>query len=52
LFLLCFVLICFCFVLGVFVNSADDLLNGDDVYEAIGGILHDVAQERTEADIK
>ena len=39
-------------VAGVFQNSAEDLENGDDVYEAIGGLLHDVAADRSEKEIK
>lgn len=37
---------------GVFQTSADDFSNGDDIYDAIGGILHDIASDRSEDDIK
>jgi hypothetical protein len=43
---------CCVILLGVFHNSADDLADGEDVYEAIGGLLHDVAADRSEAEIK
>ena len=38
--------------IGVFQNSADDLENADDVYEAIGGLLQDITTDRSEEDIK
>ncbi len=46
------ILFCFSRFKGVFQNSADDLENADDVYEAIGGLLQDITTDRSEEDIK
>lgn len=40
------------YIESVFQNSADDLENADDVYEAIGGLLQDITTDRSEDDIK
>ena len=37
---------------GVLDGSADDFRNCDDVYEAVGEVLHDVANDKAEGDIR
>ena len=37
---------------GVLETSFDDFESGEDVYEAIGGVLQEVALDKTEDDIK
>ena len=38
--------------LGVLETSAEDFESGDDIFEAIGGVLQEVANEKSEDDIK
>lgn len=38
--------------LGVFESSSEDFSNGDDVFEAIGGLLQEVAIGKSEDDIR
>ena len=38
--------------LGVLETSGEDFESGDDIFEAIGGVLQEVANEKTEDDIK
>jgi len=40
------------YVEGVLETSCEDFENIDDVYEAIGGILHEVEADKTEADVR
>ncbi len=40
------------FNIGVLDGGADDFETPDEVYEAIGGILHDVSAEKDEDEIK
>ena len=40
------------YVESVLETSIDDFEEIDDVYEAIGGVLHEVAAEKTEEDIR
>lgn len=40
------------FISGILENSADDFEDGDEIYEAIGEILHEVAANKTEDEIK
>ena len=42
----------FLFTKGVLETSFDDFESGEDVYEAIGGVLQEVALDKTEDDIK
>lgn len=37
---------------GILSGSADDFENGDDLYDAIGAILHEIAAEKAEDDIR
>ena len=39
-------------ILGVLDTSIDDFESSDDVFEAIGGVLQEVANNQTEDDIK
>jgi ATP-binding cassette subfamily F protein 3 len=45
-------LIFYYFFLGILENGAEDFENGNEIYEAIGEILHEVAANKTEDDIK
>lgn len=38
--------------LGVLETSCEDFESGDDVFEAIGGVLQEVTNDKTEEDIK
>ena len=40
------------YISGVLETSYEDFESGEDVYEAIGGVLHEVASDKTEDDIK
>lgn len=40
------------YVEDVLQSGADEFENGEEVYEAIGAILHEVSQEKSEEDIK
>ena len=42
----------FSFQKGVLETAFDDFESGEDVYEAIGGVLQEVALDKTEDDIK
>lgn len=39
-------------IAGVLENGADEFQDSEDVYEAIGGVLHEVSADKSEADIK
>lgn len=39
-------------VIGILTGGADDFENGDDLYEAIGDLLHEIAAEKAEDDIR
>ncbi|KAK6620399.1 hypothetical protein RUM44_006800 [Polyplax serrata] len=40
------------YVEGILTNGADDFEDSEEVYEAIGALLHEVSQEKTEDDVK
>ncbi|KAF7287316.1 ATP-binding cassette sub-family F member 3 [Rhynchophorus ferrugineus] len=40
------------YVEGVLENGADDFEDSDEVYDAIGAVLHEIAADKTEEDIK
>lgn len=40
------------YVEGVLSNGVDDFEDSDELYDAIGGLLHEVADEKTEEEIK
>lgn len=40
------------FLTGILSNGADDFEDSEEVYEAIGALLHEVSQEKTENDVK
>lgn len=33
-------------------NGADEFEDGDEIYEAIGEVLHEISQDKTENDVK
>lgn len=37
---------------GILENGCDEFESSDEIYDAIGGILHEVATEKSENDIK
>lgn len=37
---------------GILTGGAEDFESGDDLYEAIGAILHEIAAEKAEDDIR
>lgn len=39
-------------IAGILTNGADDFEDSEEVYEAIGALLHEVSQEKTEDDVK
>uniref|UniRef100_A0A146M2S6 ATP-binding cassette sub-family F member 3 n=2 Tax=Lygus hesperus TaxID=30085 RepID=A0A146M2S6_LYGHE len=40
------------YVEGVLTNGIDDFEDSDELYEAVGAVLHEVAEEKTEDDIR
>lgn len=46
-----FILICFLFT-DILHNGADEFEDGNEIYEAIGEILHEVSANKSEDDIK
>lgn len=38
--------------LGILTSGKDDFEDVNEIYEAIGEVLHEVSQEKTETDIK
>lgn len=38
--------------LGVLENGADDFEDSEEVYEAIGEVLHEISDDKTEEDIR
>ena len=39
-------------VLGVLENGAEDFQDGEEVYEAIGEVLQEISNEKSEDDIR
>lgn len=37
---------------GILENGADDFQDSDEVYEAIGEVLHEISEDKTEAEIR
>lgn len=42
----------FRYCVGVLTGSAEDFESGDDLYDAVGDILHEVAAEKDEDDVR
>lgn len=40
------------FFAGILTGGADDFESGDDLYDAIGDLLHEIAAEKAEDDIR
>lgn len=40
------------YILDVLTNGADEFEDSDEIYEAIGEVLHEIAEEKTEKAIK
>lgn len=39
-------------VAGVITNGIDDFEDSDELYDAVGAVLHEVADEKSEDDIR
>lgn len=40
------------YIEGILTGSADDFESGDDLYDAIGDLLHEIAVEKDEDDVR
>lgn len=40
------------YIEGILSGSADDFESGDDLYDAIGDLLHEIAVEKAEEDVR
>lgn len=40
------------YIEGILSGSADDFESGEDLYEAIGDLLHEIASDKAENDVR